>query len=145
VAHVGMGRPLRGSFNPPYRMKAELIKALEAMLLVGEHIDLTQGMTIEELFPVRFAAAREAIAKAKTGSRMTEDEKLKHCAGCHDNFYNQPGNSTTGRCWMLPKAKLVLKKEVHFDQVPPWNQKAEKFLDCFRRPRHVYVDPKQTC
>jgi len=24
VAHVGMGRPLRGSFNPPYRMKALL-------------------------------------------------------------------------------------------------------------------------
>ncbi len=75
---------------------------------------------------------------------MSEDEKLKHCAGCHDDHYNQPGNSWSGRCWSLPKMKLIKRKEVSIDQVPPWNQKARLFPACYHRPRFVYVGPNQT-
>lgn len=76
---------------------------------------------------------------------MSKDEKLKMCSGCRENFYN--GNNPYGiqECWSLKSARVVLKKEVHLDQVPPWNQKPIKVLSCFRRPRHVYVDPQRTC
>jgi hypothetical protein len=46
-------------------------------------------------------------------------------------------------CWSLPDAVVVWKKEVHIDQRPPWTQKAKRFLDCYHRPRYVYVDPKK--
>lgn len=67
----------------------------------------------------------------------------KHCIGCRDNFYN--GNNDLGvqKCWCLAKAKLVLKKEVHINQVPPWTQKAKLVPDCYRKPQYVYVDKDQ--
>lgn len=75
---------------------------------------------------------------------MTESEKLKHCSGCRDDFYNYNGNSPNGRCWSLPSMQLVFKKEVSVDQRPPWTQKAKKLPDCYHRPRFVYVKPDQT-
>lgn len=75
---------------------------------------------------------------------MTESEKLKHCAGCHDDFYNVQGNSEKGRCWSLPEMKLIWRKEVHIDQRPPWNQKAKRLPACYHRQRYVYVAPDQT-
>ena len=40
---------------------------------------------------------------------MIEAEKLQHCAGCRDDFYN--GNNPYGvqRCWGLKTAKLVTR------------------------------------
>lgn len=72
---------------------------------------------------------------------MTDAEKLKHCSGCHDDFYNLPGNSSEGRCWMLDQMKLIQRKEVSIDQVPPWYQKARLFPNCYHKPRFVYVTP----
>lgn len=74
---------------------------------------------------------------------MTTEEKLKHCIGCRDNYYNQSGNSSTGYCWMLDTMKLVMRKEVHVSQRPPWNQKEKLLPDCYHKPQYVYVDPKQ--
>jgi len=67
----------------------------------------------------------------------------KHCVGCRDNFYN--GNNDLGvrQCWSLKSAKLVMRKEVHVDQVPPWNQEARELPDCYRKPRFIYVDPSR--
>jgi hypothetical protein len=42
----------------------DLLEALQAMLLIGEHTDLMQGMRIDALFPKRFEAARAAIERA---------------------------------------------------------------------------------
>ena len=74
---------------------------------------------------------------------MSGISKKSRCAGCRDNFYNSD-NSNTGECWSFAEAKVVSKKEVHIDQRPPWDQKPGKFLDCYRKPRHVYVNPDQT-
>jgi len=78
---------------------------------------------------------------------MTTQQKLKHCVGCHDNFYNCAAHSgsSTGLCWSLPSMKLILRKEVSIDQRPPWTQKARKFPSCYHRQRFVYVKPEQTC
>ena len=43
---------------------------------------------------------------------MTEQDKLKLCKGCRDDHYNQPGNSTTGRCWSLKNAKVVTRYRI---------------------------------
>lgn len=71
---------------------------------------------------------------------MTEKQKLRHCSGCHDNFYN--GNNDLGveRCWNLKSAKVVWRKEVSIDQKPPWKQKAKRVLDCYHRPGYIYVE-----
>lgn len=42
----------------------ELRKALEA-LMVAEHIDISQGLTVYQLFPERFDKARAVLAKGK--------------------------------------------------------------------------------
>jgi hypothetical protein len=75
---------------------------------------------------------------------MTKREKLKHCTGCRDNFYNGHNDLGVSECWSLEKAKMVWKKEVSINQRPPWNQKARRFLSCFHRPGYVYVQSKQT-
>jgi len=65
----------------------------------------------------------------------------RHCSGCRNNFYN--GNNELGvtKCWSLPDAKLVMRKEVHINQVPPWTQRASKVLDCYHQQGYVYVAP----
>jgi len=75
---------------------------------------------------------------------LNKQEKRKlYCGGCEDNFYN--GNNSYGikECWNLESAKVVMKKEVHIDQVPPWKQKPIKTLSCYHRRRYVYVGPNQ--
>lgn len=68
----------------------------------------------------------------------------KHCAGCYCNDYNH-GLGGAKECWNLADAKVILRKEVHVDQVPPWKQKARRFPNCYHRQRYVYVKADQTC
>lgn len=75
---------------------------------------------------------------------MTEAEKLRHCIGCHNDFYNDKNPLGVKRCWHLVTAHMVSKKEVHIDQVPPWDQNASQFLSCFQRDHHIYVEPSRT-
>ena len=74
--------------------------------------------------------------------KLSKEEKLKYCYGCHSDFYN--GNNPMGikECWGLKAAKLVLKKQVHMNQVPPWKQSPIAVLDCYRRDGYVMVGPK---
>jgi hypothetical protein len=75
---------------------------------------------------------------------MTKAEKLKHCAGCTENFYN--GNNPLGvkECWYLPKARLMLRKRVGLWQRPPWTQDPVKTLSCKHEQGYVYVRKDQT-
>lgn len=43
--------------------------------------------------------------------------KLPLCAGCRNDFYNQPGNSTAGHCWSLTNALVVVRYRIGW-----WNQ-----------------------
>lgn len=43
----------------------ELRNALEALMLVAEHIDISQGLTMYQLFPKRFDKAKAVLAKGK--------------------------------------------------------------------------------
>jgi hypothetical protein len=77
---------------------------------------------------------------------MSENDKLKLCGGCHNNFYN--GNNPYGinRCWSLASAEPARRKFVHLDDVPPWeHQPVEDTLSCHRRRGYVSVAPEVIC
>jgi len=72
---------------------------------------------------------------------LSKKQKLKYCVGCHCDFYNGKNDINVKVCWSLDSAKLVLKKKVPLDQVPPWKQPPIKVLDCYREDGFVMVPP----
>lgn len=70
--------------------------------------------------------------------------KANYCAGCRDDFYNGKNDLGVTKCWSRATAKVVWKKFVHVDMVPPWTMKPERTFNCHRRVRHIAVDPKVT-
>ena len=65
-----------------------------------------------------------------------------HCVGCYNNHYNQPGNSTTGKCWSLPSAKLKTRFQLSINT--PMNIREAyvkvRLPDCFRQTGSVFLD-----
>jgi hypothetical protein len=74
---------------------------------------------------------------------MTREDKRKLCRGCHDEIYHNWHGCN--ECWSFADAKVVSKKMVHINDVPPWKHKPIKTLSCYHRPQYVMVDAKQTC
>ena len=70
---------------------------------------------------------------------------IKHCNGCRNDFYNGNNEYEIKRCWSFEGAELVMRKEVHINQVPPWNQKAKEMPACYHAAHFIYVDPERTC
>ncbi len=70
-------------------------------------------------------------------ARPTKSRDL--CSGCTENFYN--GNNSLGvtQCWNFKSARVILRKQVHINYVPPWNQDADYFLSCRRVRGYVFV------
>lgn len=68
----------------------------------------------------------------------------KYCSGCRDDFYNGKNPYGVKECWMLKGAKRIMRKEVHKNQRPPWNQKATKLPNCYNADDYVYVQPDRT-
>lgn len=66
-----------------------------------------------------------------------------HCAGCYNDVYNH-GCGGAKECWSLKTATLIQRKEVHINQVPPWNQKPKALPSCYHKPQFVYVSPERT-
>jgi len=69
--------------------------------------------------------------------------KKENCRGCYNDDYNH-GLHGVKECWHFKTAKLILRKKVHIDQRPPWNQKAKRLPDCYHSKGYVYVDPDRT-
>lgn len=63
-----------------------------------------------------------------------------NCVGCEDNFYN--GNNQLGvkECWHLKTAKMILKKQVGYSQVPLWKQKPIKVPSCYQVKGYVFIE-----
>ena len=51
-------------------------------------------------------------------SRSDRPATRADCAGCREDFYNHGGNSMTGQCWLLKKAKVVTRYKIHRDAMP---------------------------
>ncbi len=70
----------------------------------------------------------------------TMAEKKTHCAGCYNDFYNEGGLT----CWSLEDAHLMLLKEVHINDRPPWMHTPRLIMSCYKKPKYVYVRANQT-
>ncbi len=71
---------------------------------------------------------------------MTKAEKLKHCAGCEDDFYNGKNQLGVDECWRLGKAKLAEKKKIGMADAPPWKHNPIKVLSCYHQKGYWFVD-----
>jgi hypothetical protein len=69
---------------------------------------------------------------------MKKEDKKKYCSGCYNNIYN---GGMAKECWCLDDAKVVMRKEVHINQMPPYTQKPKKVLDCYRKQQYAYMTP----
>lgn len=67
----------------------------------------------------------------------------KHCVGCRDNFYNGNNNLGISECWLLKTAKLIKRKRVHMDEVPPWKAKPETLPNCYNESGYIFVAPER--
>lgn len=65
------------------------------------------------------------------------------CSGCRDNFYNGNNPYDISECWNFKGARVKCLKLVHINQVPPWTQKPQWILGCYRPPKYVRVGPDQ--
>lgn len=67
----------------------------------------------------------------------SEQEKLKLCKGCHDNFYND-GNNKIGvkRCWLFEKAQIVTRFQLDWwtSPVQPGAFTKVTTLNCHHAP-----------
>lgn len=72
---------------------------------------------------------------------MNKAEKLQHCVGCENNFYN--GNNSLGvlECWSLENAKLAMRKKVSMNQIPPWEQDPISVFSCRHETGYIFVEP----
>jgi hypothetical protein len=66
----------------------------------------------------------------------------QNCQGCHNDIYNHDAGGAK-ECWSFKTAKLILRREVHMDDLPPHKQKPNKFPDCYRKPHYFYMDPSR--
>jgi len=58
----------------------------------------------------------------------------KHCAGCHDDYYNSSSTSGSadGMCWMRKTGKIVWRIPVGLFESPPYkNKKKVRVPDCW--------------
>jgi len=82
----------------------------------------------------------ERIAEITDGyiPKLTDTEKReKFCPGCYNDDYNQ-GLGGAKACWCMEGANIIMSKEVHINQRPPWTQEAKERLSCYRKPKYHY-------
>ena len=74
--------------------------------------------------------------KVVASGKLLKEEALKYCVGCYENIYN---GQNAKECWNLKSAKLVMKKKVGIDDVPPWNHIPIKCLSCYHETGFVMI------
>lgn len=74
---------------------------------------------------------------------MTKREKLQHCTGCRNNFYNGHNPMGVSECWHLKDAKMVKRIRIGVWQNPPYNTKRKvKVFNCRTEDGNVLVKPE---
>jgi len=67
-------------------------------------------------------------------------KKIDRCVGCRDNMYNHGGlHGRDKKCWKFDNAKVVFRRRVHVDTIPPYTNKKERFLDCYHQDRFAFL------
>jgi hypothetical protein len=77
-----------------------------------------------------------------THGMPVDPEVRKLCDGCSEDFYNGKNPYGIEECWNLRTAKVVQKRFVPIDAVPPWGGYPVRWtLTCHRRTGYVGVPP----
>jgi len=110
----------------------------------------------EDLYKVLRPISNEEVhSKLKVVTEILQDilneiapgeaykDKRVYCKGCRNEIYNQ--GTLAKQCWYLPSAEIVLRKKVHINQRPPWNQEPITTLNCYWEEKYVFVKPDQVC
>ena len=76
--------------------------------------------------------------------KMTEsiENKKAFCDGCHDNFYNGNNDMGVEECYSLKNLKLIMRKKVHINDIPPHEQEFKLYPNCYHIPKYVFFDAK---
>ncbi len=64
----------------------------------------------------------------------------RDCSGCEDNFYNGNNNLGVKECWNFTSAKMIKRKQVGMNDVPPWTWEPETYPSCYRKKGYVFID-----
>lgn len=67
-------------------------------------------------------------------------KKSDMCRGCYNDDYNH-GLGGASKCWLLDDAKMVMKKKVSIDDMPPWKHEPIKVFDCRTELKFVFIKP----
>ena len=73
---------------------------------------------------------------------MTRDEKLRHCHGCENDFYNDKNPLGVKECWSLKSAKLKQRFEIGY-WTEPTRKNAfveRKLFQCYHAKGLAYYD-----
>ena len=62
------------------------------------------------------------------------------CSGCYNDFYNHGGGGADG-CWSYDSAEVCKKAFIHLSAMPPWVVKPQTTLTCYKKSKHIAVDP----
>ena len=62
------------------------------------------------------------------------------CNGCEDDFYNGKNPYDVKECWCFEDAKIIKRKKVGMNDVPPWKWKPQNFPSCYRQRGYVFID-----
>jgi len=73
---------------------------------------------------------------------VTESEKLQHCIGCRDDFYNDKNPIGVKRCWGLKTAKMVTRFRIGTWTKPdqPGAFTEVRKFNCFHRDGEHYFE-----
>jgi hypothetical protein len=67
---------------------------------------------------------------------------VKHCDGCHNDFYNGHNDIGVKQCWALKDATLEPRLLINVEQAPPYRQKPTLRPTCYKAQRYVTVKPE---
>jgi hypothetical protein len=75
---------------------------------------------------------------------MSDQEKLAHCVGCRNDFYNDKNQHGVKRCWSLDNANVVTRYRIGWWTAPTSKDAFTKVqtLDCHTAPGQ-YADYKE--
>lgn len=68
------------------------------------------------------------------------------CIGCEQDFYNGKNDIGVKQCWHLEDARIILRRRVGMNDMPPWQRKPERLPSCYQQRGFifVFVKPEQT-
>lgn len=63
------------------------------------------------------------------------------CEGCYNDDYNR-GLGGAKECWNFKGARILMRRRVGMNEVPPWTRTPELLPSCYRKTGYIFVGPE---